>query len=55
MTIEKPSYAVRLDTLNPQVRERVEKFDIGNDGELDINEAMQGLITLQKQSNTIKR
>ena len=55
MTIEKPSYAVRLDTLNPQVRERVEKFDIGNDGELDINEAMQGLITLQKQSNNYKK
>jgi hypothetical protein len=44
-----------LDTLNPQVRERVEKFDIGNDGELDINEAMQGLITLQKQSNNYKK
>jgi hypothetical protein len=55
MSIEKPSYAVRLDTLNPQVRERVEKFDIGNDGELDINEAMQGLITLQKQSNNYKK
>jgi len=55
MSVEKPSYAVRLSTLNPQVRERVEKFDIGNDGEIDINEAMQGLITLQKQSNNYKK
>jgi hypothetical protein len=46
---------VRLSTLNPQVRERVEKFDIANDGELDITEAMQGLITLQKQSNNYKK
>ncbi len=55
MSVEKPSYAVRLDSLNPQVRERVEKFDTGNDGELDINEAMQGLIALQKQSNNYKK
>jgi len=41
--------------LNPSVKERVQKFDVGNDGELDINEAMQGLITLQKQSNNYKK
>jgi hypothetical protein len=33
----------------------VEKFDTGDDGELDINEAMQGLIALQKQSNNYKK
>ena len=47
--------SIRLSVLNPQVRERVEKFDTGNDGELDINEAMQGLIALQKQSNNYKK
>ena len=46
---------IRLSVLNSAVRERVEKFDTGNDGELDINEAMQGLITLQKQSNNYKK
>jgi hypothetical protein len=51
----KPNHAVRLSVLNPALRERVEKFDTGNDGELDINESMQGLITLQKQSNNYKK
>jgi hypothetical protein len=55
MISENKKQAIRLSVLNPQVRERVEKFDIGNDGELDINEAMQGLITLQKQSNNYKK
>ena len=55
MNSENKRQGVRLSVLNPQVRERVEKFDIGNDGELDINEAMQGLITLQKQSNNYKK
>ncbi len=55
MISENKKQGIRLSTLNPQVRERVEKFDIGNDGELDINEAMQGLITLQKQSNNYKK
>ena len=55
MSIEKPNNTVRLSVLNPALRERVEKFDTGNDGELDINEAIQGLITLQKQSNNYKK
>lgn len=55
MSIEKSKNSIRLSVLNPQVRERVEKFDTGNDGELDINEAMQGLIALQKQSNNYKK
>ena len=55
MSIEKPNHAVRLSVLNPALRERVEKFDTGNDGELDINEAIQGLVTLQKQSNNYKK
>jgi hypothetical protein len=55
MNSENKKQAIRLSVLNPQVRERVEKFDTGNDGELDINEAMQGLIALQKQSNNYKK
>jgi hypothetical protein len=47
--------SIRLSMLNPSVKERVQKFDIGNDGALDIEEAMQGLITLQKQSNNYKK
>ena len=47
--------SIRLSMLNPAVKERVQKFDIGNDGALDIEEAMQGLITLQKQSNNYKK
>jgi hypothetical protein len=47
--------SIRLSMLNPSVKERVQKFDVGNDGALDIEEAMQGLITLQKQSNNYKK
>jgi hypothetical protein len=47
--------SIRLSMLNPAVKERVQKFDVKNDGALDIDEAMQGLITLQKQSNNYKK
>ena len=50
---QKPS--IRLSTLNPQVREKLVKFDTANDGELSLEEAIQGLVTLQKQSNNYKR
>jgi hypothetical protein len=46
---------IRLSVLNPTVRERVQKFDVGNDGALSIEEAIQGLVTLQKQSNNYKK
>jgi hypothetical protein len=55
MSFDKSKHSIRLSVLNPVLRERIEKFDTGNDGELDINEAMQGLITLQKQSNNYKK
>jgi hypothetical protein len=55
MNSENSKQSLRLSVLNPQVRERVQKFDTGNDGELDINEAIQGLIALQKQSNNYKK
>ena len=54
-SLSSPKQGIRLSVLNPALRERVEKFDTGNDGELDINEAVQGLITLQKQSNNYKK
>jgi hypothetical protein len=47
--------SIRLSALNPTVRERVQKFDVGNDGALSIEEAIQGLVTLQKQSNNYKK
>ena len=47
--------SVRLSTLNPQVREKLVKFDTENDGELTIEEAIQGLVALQKQSNNYKK
>uniref|UniRef100_A0A6C0DKF6 EF-hand domain-containing protein n=1 Tax=viral metagenome TaxID=1070528 RepID=A0A6C0DKF6_9ZZZZ len=46
---------IRLSTLNPQVREKLIKFDTKNDGELSIEEAIQGLVALQKQSNNYKK
>lgn len=47
--------SIRLSTLNSQVREKLTKFDTANDGELSIEEAIQGLVTLQKQSNNYKK
>ncbi len=47
--------SIRLSTLNPQVREKLVKFDTTNDGELSLEEAIQGLVALQKQSNNYKK
>lgn len=47
--------SIRLSQLNPQLKDRLTKFDTGNDGELSIEEALQGLVTLQKQSNNYKK
>ena len=47
--------SIRLSQLNPDVREKVRKFDTLNDGELSLDEAIQGLIAIQKQSNNYKR
>jgi hypothetical protein len=46
---------IRLSQLNTEVRDKVKKFDTGNDGSLSIEEAVQGLVALQKQSNNYKR
>jgi hypothetical protein len=47
--------AIRLSMLNPELRKKVEKFDTLNDGALTIEEALQAIIALQKQSNNYKR
>jgi hypothetical protein len=47
--------SIRLSQLNPELKDRFQKFDTGNDGELSIEEALQGLVTLQKQSNNYKK
>ena len=47
--------SIELSSLNQAVKERLEKFDTKNDGTLDIEEAMEGLVTLQKKSNRYKR
>jgi hypothetical protein len=47
--------SIRLSTLNPKVREKLSKFDTLNDGEINLEEAIQGLVTLQKQSNNYKK
>ena len=46
---------IELSSLNPVVKERIQKFDTKNDGTLDIDEAMEGLVTLQKKSNRYKK
>jgi hypothetical protein len=55
MTENQTINSIRLSMLNPDVRKKLEKFDTLNDGSLSIEEALQGLVTLQKQSNNYKR
>jgi hypothetical protein len=47
--------SIRLSQLNPELKDRLTKFDTGNDGALSIEEALQGLVALQKQSNNYKK
>lgn len=54
-SLKKNMSSIPLSTLNPVVRERVQKWDVTGDGELDIHEAMSAIITLQKQSNNYKK
>jgi hypothetical protein len=53
--VERNKKGIRLSTLNPKIRDKISKFDTSNDGEINIEEAIQGLITLQKQSNNYKK
>ena len=47
--------SIRLSTLNPQLREKVSKFDFSGDGSLELEEALAAIVTLQKQSNNYKK
>jgi len=47
--------SISLTSLNDEVQKKVKKFNTTNDGELTLEQAVQGLITLQKQSNNYKK
>lgn len=47
--------SIRLSTLNPEIRHKLVKFDTKNDGTLTLEESLQALVTLQKQSNNYKK
>jgi len=47
--------SIRFEDLNSDVARKLRKFDVSNDGELDMTEAVQALITLQKQSDNYKK
>jgi len=47
--------SVRLSVLNPQLAKKLQKFDTSNDGSIELSEAIQALVTLQKQSNNYKK
>jgi len=47
--------SIRLSQFNPELKGKLSKFDTLNDGALSLEEAVQGLVTLQKQSNNYKR
>ena len=49
------SSSIRLSELNSDLQHKFSKFNTKNDGELSIEEALQGLVTLQKQSNNYKK
>lgn len=55
MSNSNQKHSIRLEELNEEVRKKVQKFDVNNDGELSIEEALQTIITLQKQSNNYKK
>ncbi len=49
------SNGVRLSVLNPEISKKLNKFNTTSDGSLTLEQAIQGLITLQKQSNNYKK
>jgi hypothetical protein len=46
---------IRLSVLSPEISKKLNKFNTSSDGSLTLEEAIQGLIALQKQSNNYKR
>ena len=55
LTGREKSHSVHLEDLNPEISKKLQKFNTSSDGQLSLEEAVQGLITLQKQSNNYKR
>jgi len=53
--VRKSSASVALTDLNPAVQKKVSKFNVSNDGQLKLEEAIQGLVTMQKQSDNYKK
>lgn len=49
------SSGIRLSVLNPDISRKLNKFNTTSDGSLTLEQAIQGLIALQKQSNNYKR
>lgn len=46
---------IQLEDLNVDLRSKFAKFDVNNDGKLTNENLVQGIITLQKQSDTYKK
>jgi len=49
------SNGIRLSVLNPEISRKLNKFNTTSDGSLTLEQAIQGLIALQKQSNNYKK
>jgi hypothetical protein len=47
--------SVRLSVMNPDLAKKLRKFDTSNDGSIELSEALQAIVTLQKQSNNYKK
>jgi hypothetical protein len=46
---------IQLEDLNVDLRSKFAKFDVNNDGKLTNENLVQGIVTLQKQSDTYKK
>lgn len=47
--------SIRLSTLSPHTRSYVSKYDSDNDGAISVDEALNNLIKVQKESNSFKK
>ena len=50
-----PDTVIQLEDLNVDLRSKFAKFDVNNDGKLTNENLVQGIVTLQKQSDTYKK
>jgi len=51
----KRASTIMLSDLNPELAAKLKKFDTSNDGKLELEEALHGLLSLHKQSSNYKR